>query len=76
VQNGVMMNCKAKVWKQVDKVLRDVKERDERDMTRKDAPLKPAHDAHILDTSGLSIMTSLQKAIDITSTAFVKAMKI
>ena len=59
-----------------DEVLRDVKERDERDMTRKDAPLKPAHDAHILDTSGLSIMGSLQKAIDITSTAFVKAMKI
>ena len=59
-----------------DKVVRDVKERDERDMTRKDAPLKPAHDAHILDTSGLSIMASLQKAIDITSTAFVKAMKI
>ena len=59
-----------------DKVLRDVKERDERDMTRKDAPLKPAHDAHILDTSGLSIMASLQKAIDITSTAFVKAIKI
>ena len=59
-----------------DEVLRDVKERDERDMTRKDAPLKPAHDAHILDTSGLSIMASLQKAIDITSTAFVKAMKI
>lgn len=59
-----------------DEVLRDVKERDERDMTRKDAPLKPAHDAHILDTSRLSIMASLQKAIDITSTAFVKAMKI
>lgn len=36
-------------------VLRDVKARDERDATRKDAPMKPADDAYILDTSVMNI---------------------
>lgn len=58
-----------------EEVLRDVKERDERDMTRKDAPLKAAKDAHVLDTSSLSIVMSLQQAIDITSEAFGKLSK-
>ena len=57
-------------------VLRDVKERDERDITRKEAPLKPAQDAFIMDTSDLSIETSLKRAIDITSTALTNVTKI
>ncbi len=57
------------------KVLKDIKERDKRDITRIEAPLKPACDAYILDTSKLSIVTSLQKAIDFTSEAYVKAIK-
>ena len=36
-------------------VLKDVLARDERDATRKDAPMKPADDAIILDTSNLGI---------------------
>ncbi|WP_262692593.1 (d)CMP kinase [Kordiimonas aestuarii] len=36
-------------------ILADVRERDERDMNRKDAPLRPAEDALLLDTSNLDI---------------------
>lgn len=38
-----------------DKILAEVKVRDERDMNRADAPLKPAEDALLLDTSELDI---------------------
>ncbi|WP_114810199.1 (d)CMP kinase [Paraburkholderia kururiensis] len=39
----------------MDDLLRDLRERDERDSTRAAAPLKPAADARLLDTSALSI---------------------
>ena len=48
---------------QLDDVLKDVKARDERDANRKDAPMKPADDAIILDTSDLSIEEVFQKAV-------------
>ncbi len=38
-----------------DEVLKQTKERDERDSSRSSAPLKPADDAIIIDTSSLSI---------------------
>ncbi len=38
-----------------DDILRDVQARDEADQNRKDAPLKPAEDAHLLDTTDLVI---------------------
>ncbi|MDT6939875.1 (d)CMP kinase [Brucella pseudogrignonensis] len=38
-----------------DEILADLKKRDERDMNRTDSPLKPAEDAHLLDTSKMSI---------------------
>lgn len=38
-----------------EEVLADVKARDERDMTRSTAPMKPAEDAIIFDTSNLNI---------------------
>ena len=44
-------------------VLADVKARDDRDMNRSDAPLRPAEDAVILDTSELSIEDAVAKAI-------------
>ena len=44
-------------------VLADVKERDDRDMNRADAPLKPAADAVIIDTSDLSIEQAVVEAI-------------
>ncbi|HEX7682040.1 MAG TPA: (d)CMP kinase [Trinickia sp.] len=39
----------------IDNLLRDLRERDERDSNRAVAPLKPAADAKLLDTSSLSI---------------------
>ncbi len=45
-------------------VLGDVKERDDRDMNRADAPLKPAEDAVLLDTSQLSIDAAVGRAIE------------
>jgi CMP/dCMP kinase len=36
-------------------ILADIVRRDERDMGRADSPLKPASDAHLLDTSKMSI---------------------
>lgn len=44
-------------------VLEDVKERDARDMERVEAPLKPAKDAVIVDTSTLSVEDAIEMAI-------------
>lgn len=46
-----------------DHILEDIKKRDERDMGRSDSPLKPAEDAHLLDTSEMSIETAFQEAL-------------
>ena len=46
-------------------VLADIRRRDERDMTRAAAPLKPAPDAHLLDTTHLDIDAAFRAAIDI-----------
>lgn len=48
-----------------NQVLADVKARDERDANRKDAPMKPADDAVILDTSDMSIDEVFNKAVEI-----------
>ena len=48
-----------------NQVLADVKARDERDANRKDAPMKPADDAVILDTSDMSIEEVFNKAVEI-----------
>jgi cytidylate kinase len=44
-------------------VLSDLQERDHRDMNRATAPLKPADDAHLLDTTDLSIDRAVSTAI-------------
>ena len=44
-------------------VLADVKERDARDMERAEAPLKPAEDAVLIDTSNLAIEDAVAAAI-------------
>ena len=49
----------------LDEVLAQVKARDERDMGRADAPLRPAEDAVILDTSELNIDDAVARAIAI-----------
>jgi cytidylate kinase len=43
----------------IDSLLRDIRERDARDTGRATAPLKPAGDAVVLDTTGLSIEASV-----------------
>lgn len=46
-------------------VLADIRARDDRDMNRAVAPLKPAHDAVLLDTTSLDISSAVRAAIDI-----------
>ncbi len=46
-------------------VLADIRRRDERDTQRAAAPLRPAPDAHLLDTSHLDIDAAFRAAIDI-----------
>jgi len=46
----------------IAQITQDIKERDERDTGRKTAPLKPADDATIIDTSNLDIQEVCQKA--------------
>lgn len=43
-------------------ILADILRRDERDGTRADSPLKPAEDAHLLDTSEMDIETAFRAA--------------
>jgi cytidylate kinase len=50
-------------------ILADIRRRDERDSERAVAPLKPADDAHILDTSDLDIEAVLRHAIAIVEKA-------
>ncbi|MFN3749636.1 MAG: (d)CMP kinase [Sphingorhabdus sp.] len=44
-------------------ILADIRARDKRDSERADAPLKPAEDAHLLDTGNLTIGAAVQAAI-------------
>lgn len=46
-----------------EEVLADVKARDERDMNRAEAPLKPADDAVLIDTSELTIEEAVDMAL-------------
>lgn len=48
-----------------DEVLKDIKARDERDSNRAAAPLKPAPEAVILDTSALSVGEVIEKVCQI-----------
>jgi cytidylate kinase len=50
-------------------ILADIRRRDERDTGRAVAPLKPAADAHLLDTSALVIDAVVEKAIAIIEAA-------
>lgn len=46
-----------------DNILADIQRRDDRDQNRSTAPLKPAEDAHLLDTTELTIDAAVQQAI-------------
>lgn len=43
----------------LERIYREIVERDERDASRDAAPLKPAADAHVIDTTGEDVTTSL-----------------
>ena len=50
-----------------ERVLADLRKRDEQDRARSTAPLKPADDAHLLDTSDLAIEAAVTAAADIVA---------
>ncbi|WOS62994.1 (d)CMP kinase [Sinorhizobium fredii] len=53
-------------------IFKDVKQRDERDMGRADSPLRPAEDAHLLDTSEMGIEAAFQAAKALIDAALKK----
>ncbi len=57
----------------VEEVLDDLRTRDARDSARATAPLKPADDAILLDTSAMSIEAAVQAAIDLVTKGLAAA---
>ena len=57
--------------KQVEfsEIFQDIKARDERDMGRTDSPLKPAEDAHLIDTSQMDIEAAFVHALSLVKQA-------
>lgn len=51
-------------------ILADLKRRDARDMARKESPLRPAADAHLIDTSEMDIEAAFHEALKIAETAW------
>lgn len=49
-----------------------IAERDQRDMNRADSPLRPAPDAHLLDTTDLSIEAAVEAACRIVDTVIAR----
>jgi cytidylate kinase len=47
----------------IDALLEEIRVRDERDMNRSAAPLKPADDAQVIDSTGLSIEEVLDRCL-------------
>lgn len=56
-------------------ILADITRRDERDMGRADSPLRPAGDAHLLDTSQMSIEAAFLAAKTIVDDVLAKGDK-
>ena len=52
-----------------DAILADIEKRDERDMGRADSPLRPADEAHLLDTTTLTIEAAFEAACTIIDRA-------
>lgn len=50
-------------------ILADILRRDERDMNRANSPLKPADDAHLIDTTKMDIETAFEAALDLVNKA-------
>lgn len=56
-----------------DQVLQDVRKRDERDSARAVSPLRPADDAHLLDTTDLGIEAAFKAAVELIDAATSQA---
>jgi len=56
-----------------DAVLADIRKRDARDRERQAAPLKPAADAHLLDTTNLDIEAAFKAAVELIDAAMGRA---
>lgn len=56
-----------------DQVLAEILERDKRDSARAISPLKPAQDAHLLDTTDLGIEAAFKAAVELIDAATVSA---
>ena len=56
-------------------VLAETRERDHRDATRADAPLKPAQDAHLIDTSELDVEAAVAAAISAVEARSLERLK-
>lgn len=56
--------CEKGVDANLDRIYREIVERDERDASRDAAPLKPAGDAHVIDTTDDDVATSLNRIFD------------
>jgi cytidylate kinase len=54
-------------------ILADIRKRDARDRERKAAPLKPAADAHLLDTTNLDIEAAFKAAVELIDAAMDRA---
>jgi cytidylate kinase len=64
IQKGISAN--------IDDLLRDLRKRDERDSQRAAAPLKPAADAMLLDTSSLSVDQAVEQVVQWYQSVVVK----
>ncbi|MES2136857.1 MAG: (d)CMP kinase [Pseudomonadota bacterium] len=56
-----------------DEVLADIRSRDERDSTREVAPLRPAPDAILLDTSALDVAAAIAEALRLVEARLANA---
>lgn len=56
-----------------DSILADLVKRDARDRQRDEAPLKPASDAHLLDTTNLDIEAAFKAAVELIDAATGRA---
>jgi cytidylate kinase len=69
VEARAQRRCKQLIDKGIpanlDDLLRDMRERDARDMQRSVAPLAPASDAKVLDSSSLTIEQTVQAVLDL-----------
>ena len=50
-------------------ILEDIRRRDERDMSRSEAPLRQAEDSHLLDTTNLDIEATFEAAVKLIDIA-------